>query len=124
MGTHNTDGVVVEAHADAVGYTDEVGRIDEYLTVDLRMDGGALDGQLAFAVALETHDLIGHEAIEDGEGHTGHREDGIDSAFALILITAVEQSEFLVVEHQAGVDGVGVILLHQVDELRADIADG
>ena len=88
------------------------------------MKGAALDGQLAFAIALETYDLIGHETIDDGEWHAGHLEDGIECAFTLVLIAAAEQSEFLLVEHQAGFDGVGVVFLHQIHQLGADVADG
>ena len=36
---------------------------------------------------------------------------------------AAEQSEFLFVEHQAGLDGMGVIFLHEIDKLRRNVAD-
>ena len=41
-----------------------------------------------------------------------------------VLVDATQQTELLVVEHQAGLDGVGVVLLHQIHHFRTDIADG
>ena len=46
------------------------------------------------------------------------------SSFTFIIIGATQQSELLLVEHQAGLDGVGVALLLQVYQLGADVAYG
>ena len=59
----DTDGVVVEAHPDAVGLTDEIGVFHVDLTIDQRMPGSALDVQLAFAEALEADQLVRHKTI-------------------------------------------------------------
>ena len=120
----DTDGVVVEAHSDAVGDADEMGIFDEHLTVDVRMTGGTPDSHAAFCVAVETENLVGCKAVDQREWHTCHVERGIDDSFALILIGTTEQTELLIVEQQTGLDGVGVVFILQIDELRAEIADG
>ena len=86
------------------------------------MGGCALDGQFSLAEALKTYQLVGHETVGYRQRETGHGEEGVDVSVA--LIGAVQQSEFFVVEHQTGLDGMGVVLLHQIHQLRTDIADG
>ena len=116
-------GVVVEAHADAVRDADEVGRVDIHLAVDVGMAGSAPDGHAAFCIAVETDDLVGHEAVDERQRGACHVERGVDETFILVLVGASEQAELLAVEHQAGFDGVGVVLLLQVHKLGAQVAD-
>ena len=124
LAADDADGVVVEAHADAVGDADEMGIFDEHLTVDIRMTDGTPDSHAAFRVAVETEDLVGCKAVDERERHMCHIECGIDDSFAFVLICSTEQAELLVVEQQTGLDSVGVVFVLQIDELRADIADG
>ena len=127
MAAHDAYRVVVEAHADTVGDADEIGLVDIHLTVYVGMGGGTFDGQRALAVALKTHQLVGHETVGQGEWHTGHREGGVDLAVVACrgcLVDTAEQAELLIVEHQTGLDGMGVVFLHQIHQFGADVADG
>ena len=57
--------VVVEAHSDAVGNADKVGGVDVKFSVDIRMCRGAMDGHAALSVAVKTHDLVWHKAVDE-----------------------------------------------------------
>ena len=121
--------VVIESHPNAIGDTHEIGRVDVDFAVDIGVGCRALDLQFAFAVALQTDNLVGHHTVGNGEGHSRHGERGVDDAFScsrlfLVLIDAAEQSEFLIVEHQSGLNGMGIVFLLQIDQFRTDIADG
>ena len=128
VGAHDAHGVIVEAHAHAVGHADQVGRVEVDFAVDVGRVGGALDGQLAFAVALQTYQLVGNEAVGYRQREACHREGGIDSARVLTVGVGgertLQQSELLIVEQETGLDGVATVLTLHVDELAADIADG
>ena len=52
-----------------------------------------------------------------------HVKGGIDIPFILALIGTAKQSKLFVIEHEPGLNGMGVILFHQVDQLCADISD-
>ena len=119
---YDAQGVVVQAHTDAVGDADEVGGVDVQLTVDIGMCGGASDGHATFGIAVETEELVWYEAVDERQGHARHVEGGIDQS-AFFQIGAAKQSELLVVEQQTGFDGVGVVLILQIDELRTEVAD-
>ncbi len=62
---HDTYRVVIKAHPHAVGNTDQIGRVDVYLTIYQRVGGGALDGHAAFAETFETYYLIGYKAVDE-----------------------------------------------------------
>ena len=123
MRTHDTDGVVVEAHADTVGDADEISRIDIHLTIDIGMNQTAVNIDCAITVTLQTDELIRDETIDDGEWCVCHLKCGIDQTFALIAVGTTEQSEFLIVAQQSCLNGVSVILFHHIHQFGADISD-
>ena len=124
MGAHDTDGVIIEAHPDTVGRTDQIGGIDIHLAIDIGMNQTAMHIERTIAIAFETDDLIGDEAIDDRERRTRHGEGGIEHALALIAIGATQQAELLVVTHQTGLYGMGIILHHHIHQFGADITEG
>ena len=124
LGAHDTDGVVIKSHTDAVWDADEIGRVDIHLTIHLRLAGGTTDREVALAIALQTYQLVGNEAIDQRKRQTGHLEVGIDIPLTLVLIDTTEQTELHIVEHQTGLHSMGVVLLHQINQLSTDITNG
>ena len=124
VGAYHAQGVVVEAHSHAVGDAHQIGRVYVHLAVYQWVAGGALDAEAALAVAFQADDLVGYEAVDERQRQPCHVEAGVDVSFTFIIIGATQQSELLLVEHQAGLDGVGVALLLQVYQLGADVAYG
>ena len=122
-GIDDTHRVVVKTHADAVGQTYQIGIFHIELTVYLRMFQRSLDGEVTLGITLETHDLVFYETVDKRQWETGHVEDSIDMSLVLILIVTAQGAEFLIVQHEVGLDGVGVVLFHQIDKLRTEIAD-
>ena len=49
---HDTHGVVIKTHADAIGDADQIGRIYVHLTIHLGLTGGATNGYTTLAIAL------------------------------------------------------------------------
>ena len=85
---------------------------------------GTLDGEFTFCKTLKTHNLIFDESVDERQWEAGHVECGINLSLVLVLIVPAQGAELLIVEHEVGLDGMGVILLHQIYQLGADIADG
>ena len=52
MTTYDTYGVVVEAHPDAVWDTDEIGRVNIYFTIHIRMFQSPINLQFSFTEAF------------------------------------------------------------------------
>ena len=127
MGVDDTDGVVVETHADAIGFAHEIGVLHENLTVHLRLRRIALHGQLALAEALKSHQMVGYEAVGQRQREAGHREGCINDSLGIAVdgaIRTVQQSELLVIEQQTGLNSMCAIVLHQIYQLRAQISNG
>ena len=82
MASYDTYRVIIETHADAVWNTHEIGRVDIDFAVDIGMGCRSLDRQFAFAIALQTDNLVGYHTVGDGEWHTCHGECGVDDAFS------------------------------------------
>ena len=88
MAPDDTDGVVVEAHPNTVGLTDEISIFYVDFAVNQRVPDCALDVELAFAEAFEADYLVGNEAVGQCQREAVHREDGIYLAVALVLVGA------------------------------------
>ena len=121
VAAHDAHRVVVETHPDAVRHTDEIGGVDIDLAVDVWVLRRSLDGQRTVAIALQTDELVGHETIGQRQRHACHRKGRVD--VTLVLVGTAQQSELFIVEHQACFNSMGVVLLHHIDKLSADIAD-
>ena len=124
VGAHDTDGVIVEAHPDTVGRTDQIGGIDIYLTIDIRVNQTAMHIERTIAIAFETNKLVGDEPIDDREWGTRHGEGGIELPLTHIAIGATQQAKLLAVTHQTGLYGMGIILHHHIHQFGADITEG
>ena len=65
MRAYDTDGVVIKPHANAVGDTDEIGRIDIHFPIDIGMNQTAMNVEGAIAVTFQTDDLIRNETVDE-----------------------------------------------------------
>ena len=61
---NNAHGIVVEAQRHSVRDADKSRLGQQQLAIHLRTRQAALYGQLTIAVALQSDDLVGHEAID------------------------------------------------------------
>ena len=73
---------------------------------------------------MQSEQLVGYESVDDRQWRALHEEPCIERSSFLIIIGTGQQPDFLVVLHQPRLHGVGVVLLLQVDQFRAQVADG
>ena len=93
----DSHGVVVETQANAIRLTDEVGRIEVHLAIDIRCRKRSTHSKRSLAVTLETDDVIRNESIDKRKWQTVQAELGIEITFAFRLIGAADGSHFLAV---------------------------
>ena len=86
VGVLYAHGVVVETQRDAIGDALDIRRVEQQLTIDDRCRDRALNGELAIAIALQAHQAVGHEAVDDGQWQVLERQLGVERALAGIII--------------------------------------
>ena len=80
-----------------------------------------LHRQLSFAVALQTHQTIGNEAVGKCQGEVLHVKCGVNTPTAFIIIGTAQQSHLFIVLQDAALNGVGIVILLQIDQVGADV---
>ena len=74
--------------------------------------------------SLQSHDLIGHETVDEVERELVHRQFRVEQSLALVLVGTRERSHLLVVLSDDGIDIVRSVLLRHIDHLGPHVAHG
>ena len=56
VGTHDADGIIIEAHAYTVRHTDQISGIDIHLAIDIGVNQTAMNVKCTIAIAFESYD--------------------------------------------------------------------
>ena len=81
-----------------------------------------MNGQFAFAIALESKQLVRNETVHHRQRQAFQQQTSINLSVILIVGTR-QQAYLLVVLHQSSLNGMSIVLLLQIDQLGAHITD-
>ena len=63
VASHDTHGVVGDAHLHAIGYAEDIGVIEIDLPIDVRLRERSFDAEVALPESAQSEDLIRNETV-------------------------------------------------------------
>ena len=123
MAVGDGDGIVAEPHLNAVRFADNVGRIEEHLTVDLRTGERSLYGDVALGISLETDNAIGDESVHEIERRARHIHVSVEHSLTTRVVRAIERTHLVAIHGERAVNIVfEAAVLRHIHELGRDVA--